>query len=249
MSVSGFFAIHIFPLVALYYSYDISCITGVTHNFLQVGNDTVLTVGRDGKTYYDPIHGITLHIPNDSLPLDIEEITVTIKVGFTDHNFSDGMITCSATVSLQCSPHVLFTKDVFLEVPHSVSSLNTSDLCFVKLKDDTCKTEVYNGIFPLYHPYGVIMTDSFSSYVIVKGKRFFYSRSLLRKSYLSRHKWSFCKLLSVKQSKQHGVIKLKDQFNLNLFWFGIKKISSNNGDTNTFSFMVTQYTPTGFYVS
>ena len=214
-----------------------------------MGEDIVFTVGRDGKTYYDPIHGITLHIPNDSLPLDIEEIKVTIKVGFTDHNFSDDMTTCSATVSLQCSPRVLFTKDVFLEVPHSVLSLNTSDLYFVKVKDDTYKTEVYNGIFPLYHPYGVIMTKSFSSYVIVKGKRYFYSQSLLRKSYLSRHKWNFCKLLSVKQSKQREVTKFKDQLNLNLFWFGIKKISSNNDNTNTFSFMVTQYTPTGFHVS
>ena len=223
----------------------------VTHNFLQVGDDIVFTMGRDGKTYYDPIHGITLHIPNDSLPLDIEGIKVAIKVGFTDRNFSDDMTTCSTTVSLQCSPHVLFTKDVFLEVPHSASSLNTSDLCFVKFKGDTCETEVYNGIFPLYHPYGVIMTKSFSSYVIVKGKRYFYSRSLLRKSYLSRHKWNFCKLLSVKQSKQREVTKFKDHLNLNLnlFWFSIKTIGSNYDDINTFSFMVTQYTPTGFHVS
>ena len=213
-----------------------------------MGSDIVYTVGRDGKTYYDPVHGITLHIPNDSLPHGIEEIRVNIKVGFTDHNLTDDMTMCSATVSVQCSPHVLFTKDVFLEIPHSVSSLNTSNLCFVKFKDESCETEFYSGIFPIYHPYGIIMTKSFSSFVIVKGKRFFYSQSLLRKSYLSRHKISFCKLLSTKQPKQHEVAN-RDQLNTNLFWFGIKKTSSNNDDTNTFSFMVTQYTPTGFYVS
>ena len=37
----------------------------------------------------------TIHIPNDSLPLDIEEIKVIIKVGFIDRNFSDDMTTCS----------------------------------------------------------------------------------------------------------------------------------------------------------
>ena len=219
---------------------------GVTHNFLQVGKDIVFTVGRDGKTYYDPIHGVTLHIPNDSLPLDIKEIKVTIKVGYTDLNLSDDMTTCSATVSIQCSPHVLFTKDVFLEVPHSVSLFNTSDLCFVKFKDDMCKTEVYNGMFPVDHPYGVIMTKSFSSYVIVKGKRFFYSQSLLRKSYLPRsYKRSFCKL----QSKEYEGTKFKDQVDQsNLFWLGIRKIITGN-ENNIFSFMVAQYTPTGLYVS
>ena len=214
-----------------------------------MGSDIVYTVGRDGKTYYDPVHGITLHIPNDSLPHGIEEIRVTIKVGFTDHNLSDDMTMCSATVSVQCSPHVLFTKDVFLEIPHSVSSLNTGDLCFVKFKDDTCETEFYNGIFPAYHPYGVIMTMSFSSYVIVKGRRFFYSQSLLlRKSHLPRsYKQSFCKLLSTKQSKQSKVTQLDQVDQSNLFWLGIRKFSTNN--KNTFSFMVAQYTPTGFYVS
>ena len=212
-----------------------------------MGSDIVYTVGRDGKTYYDPVHGITLHIPNDSLPHGIEEIRVTIKVGFTDHNLSDDMTMCSATVSIQCSPHVLFTKDVFLEIPHSVSSLNTSDLCFVKFKDDTCETEVYNGIFPANHPYGVIMTTSFSSFVIVKGRRFFNSQSLLlRKSHLPRsYKQSFCKLL---QSKQSKVTQLDQVDQSNLFWLGIRKFSINNKNT-TISFVVAQNTPTGFYVS
>ena len=228
-------------------------ITGATHNFIQVGSDTVFTVGRDRKTHYDPVHGITLHIPSDSLPHGTEEIEITIKVGFTDHHLSADMIMCNATVALQCVSHeVLFTKDVFLEIPHSVSLEDTSDLCFVKFKNDACETdygEVYNGIFPIDHPYGVIMIKSLSSFVIVKGKRFLYSQSSLRKSHLPQIKKCYCKLLSMEQSKEYEATMVKHQtVQSNLFWLGIKKISAIDNN-NIFLFMVAQYTPTGFYVS
>ena len=206
-------------------------------------------MGRDGKTSYDPVHGITLHVPDNSLPHGTEEIKIIVKVGFIDHDLGrSDMVISSATVALQCVPSVTFTKDVFLEIPHSASSTDTSDLCFVKFKDETDCGEVYNGIFPMNHPYGVIMINCFSSFVIVKGKRLFYSKSSLRQT-LPQQKRHFCKL----QSRiSHGHKKSKnyvDQSNSNLFWLGITKVSSNNEDDNTFSFVVAQYTPTGFYVS
>ena len=224
--------------------------TGVIDNLIQVGADTVFNVGRDGKTCYDPVHGITLHVPYDSLPGDTEEIKIIIKVGFTDRDLGSDMVMCSATVSLQCVPPVvMFTKDVFLEVPHSASSADTSDLCFVKFKEKTDFGEIYNGIFPMDHPYGVIMTNSFSSFVVVKGRKFFYSQSSLRRVHLPLRERRFCKL----QSKNcHRLAKLRnhvDQSNSNLFWLGVKKISTNNENNNTFSFLVAQCTPTGFNVS
>ena len=224
-----------------------NCIPYVT-GLIQVGTDIVFTVGKDGKTCYDPVHGITLHVPNDSLPRSTEEIKITIKVGFTDFDIGSDMVICSATVALQCVPSVTFTKDVFLEIPHSASSAGTGDLCFIMFKDETDYGEVYNGIFPIDHPYGVIMTKSFSSFVIVKGKRFFNSQSFLRKTYLPQHKRHFCKLQS---RNWHRIAKFKnhvDQSNLTLFWLGVNKISTNNEDNNTLSFVVAQYTPTGFNV-
>ena len=200
-------------------------VTGSTHDFMQVGNDIVFTVGRDGKTCYNPVHGITLHIPDNSLPDGIEQIKITIKVGFSDHDLGSDMVICSATVALQCVPQVVFIKDVFLEIPYSASLLDTSNLCFIKFKDDNHQAEVYNGIFPIDHPYGVIMINSFSSFVIVKGKKLFYSQAYLRKSHLPQHdKRQFCKPLSREQSKQYGIAKFKgcaDQSNSNLVWFGL----------------------------
>ena len=218
-------------------------VAGPTHNFIQVGSDIVFDVGRDGKTCYDPVHGITLHVPNDSLPPSTEGIKITIKVGFTDHDLGSDMVMCSAVVAIQCVPPITFTKDVFLEVPHSVSSADASDLCFVKFQDETGYAgEIYNGIFPTDYPYGVIMINSFSSYVIVKGKRYFYSQSSLRKRHLPQYKRHL-------QSRNWHRITKFDQSNLICFWLGITKISTNNENNNTFSFMVAQYTPTGFNVS
>ena len=228
----------------------------ITHKFIQIGSDSVFTVGREGTDRYDPVHGITLYIPSNSLPHDTKEVEVTIKVGFASHNFSPDMVACSATIVIQCVPQVLFTKHVFLEVPHSVSSADTSDLCFVRFKDDAYQSddgEVHKGIFPPDHPYGVIMTNSFSSHVVVKGKRYFNHQSLLRKSSLKyTHKEKFSRL--VKRRADHRQLHCDGHDCTRSFWFCVSRSrvgagSNKNRADCTFSFSVAQYTPTGFQVS
>ena len=219
------------------------------HNFIQIGDKSLITIGRDVCTYYDPVHGITLHVPEDSLPQHVEKVEVTIKVGFTEHQLDSDMIICSATVALHCAPQVLFTKDVFLEIPHSFSSTDTSDLWFVKFKDDVEETgygEIHKGIFPPEHPYGVIMTNSFSSYLIVNGRRYF---RCLKKTRLCQSKRLFCKLLQSKRQRKHLGRELMDKSYSNSFWFGVSKVTSSDNETYRYQFHISQYTPTGFQVS
>jgi len=224
---------------------------GPKHSFAQIGGERVITIGRDANAYYDPVHGITLHIPEDSLPQHVERVEVTIKVGFTEHQLDSDMIMCSATVALQCVPQVMFTKDVFLEIPHSFSSSDTSDLWFVKFNNDmggSVYGEMHRGIFPPEYPYGVVMTNSFSSYMIVNGKRYFLPQ---QKTHLCRSKRLFCKLVQKKNLRKHEGRyhkELVDKSNLNSFWFGVTKFCSDNEDYK-FHFFVSQYTPTGFQVS
>ena len=226
----------------------------IHYSFVQIGNDSgVFTVGRDSKTHYDPVHGITLHIPSDSLPCGVDQITVSIKVGFSYHNLDVDMVMCSATVALQCVPPVIFTKDVFLEVPHSASSADSSELCFVKFKDDVCETgygEVYNGIFPVDYPYGVITMRSFSSYVIVKGKRYLNHSSLRR----TRLQWSKRKWVRGLNKRREVVSHISSYSDGQLckpssssFWLCVSRISTSN--EIKFLCAVTQCTPTGFEVS
>ena len=221
----------------------------ITHKFVQIGDDSVFTVGRDGETFYDPIHGITVHIPSDSLPYGIEQVKVTVKVGFTDHDFSVvDMVVCSATIVIYCVPQVLFTKDVFLEIPHS-SPLDTSNLHFIKFKDDQSEYgEVHKGVFSPDYPYGVIMTNSFSSHVIVKGKRYFTHQSLLKKSSVRHiYKAKFPRLL--KKIAKHECLQCDGGACRSLFWFCVSRVDSGNGADCKFSFTIAQYTPTGFQVS
>ncbi|XP_065887612.1 uncharacterized protein [Dysidea avara] len=225
-----------------------------THNLTQIGDDGIITVGRGVSTYYDPVHGITLHVPEDSLSQHVEKVEVTIKVGFTEHQLDSDMIMCSATVALQSVPQVLFTKDVFLEIPHSFSSTDTSDLWFVKFKDDTDETdygEICRGIFPPEHPYGVLLTRSFSSYVIVKGRRYFRVQLSPWKIPLQKPKRrNFCKLKQREIVYKYGRLEYDGQthqpISSNSFWFCVGKTGTNNETDNKFLFSVAQYTPTGF---
>ena len=227
----------------------------IHYSFVQIGKDSgVFTVGRDSKIHCDPVHGITLYIPSNSLPDDVEQITVTIKVGFSYHNLSAGMVMCSATVALQCVPQVMFTKDVFLEIPHSASSADSNDLCFVKFKDDVCETghsEVYNGIFPVDYPYGVITTRSFSSYVIVKGKRFLIHSSLKK----TRLQWSKRKWIHALNKKRKITSHISSYSDGQLckpssssFWLCVSRISVSS-EIEKFLCVISQCTPTGFEVS
>ena len=228
----------------------------IQYNFVQIGDDIDFTVGRDGKTHHDSVHGITLHIPSDSLPCNVEQIRVTVRVGFSYHELGADMTMCSATVAIKCSPHVLFTKDVFLEVPHSASSADTSDLCFVKFSDDVCETntvysEVYNGTFPVDYPYGVIATRSFSSYVIVRGKRYLYHSSMKKtRMQWSKRKWMHTlskrnKIVSHVGSYSDGHLSKPSSSS---YWLCVSKMSMGN-EIEKFLCAVSQCTPTGFRVS
>ena len=83
-------------------------------------------------SYYDPVYGITLHVPGDSLPQHVEKGDMTIKVGFNEHQLDSDTIICSATVALHLIPKYCSPRNLFLEISHSFSSMDTSDLRFVK---------------------------------------------------------------------------------------------------------------------
>ena len=221
------------------------------YSFAQIGKDNVFTVGRGGKTHHDSDQGIILHFPSNSLPSDVEQTTVTVKVGFSHHNLSPDMVICSATVALQCVPKVLFTKDVFLKVPHSASSADSNDLCFIKFEDDTDFGEVYNGVFPVDYPYGVITMRSFSSYVIVKGKRYLNHSALKR----TRFQWSKRKWVYTLNKKRKLVPHISSYSDGHLckpsstsFWLCVSKISVTK-EMKKFLCVVSQCTPTGFQVN
>ena len=236
----------------LYVSCDIA-VELSTCGFTQIGDGIVITVRRDGAVSYDPVHGSMLHVAADSLPDDVDEVTITTKHGFNACKLHSSMQACSATVYFEIEPVIEFTKDVFIEIPHSYSSADTQDLCFVKFDRDMDSTgygEILPGLFPPDYPYGVITTRTFSSFKISTKKKF-QSNKVERKSRV--HKLKPQQLRSaakVTKSKESHLIKkqlpvsntaVDQNVTPNAYWFGI----TESADKHTIFLSLSQFTPTG----
>ena len=224
-----------------------------TCGFTQIASEIVLTVGRDGGVSYDPVHGSMLHVAEDSLPGGIDEVTITRKHGFNACKLHSSMLTCSATVYFEIEPFIEFTKDVFIEIPHSYSSVDTQDLCFVKFERDMDSTgtgEVLPGLFPPDYPYGVITTRTFSSFK-VSTKKQFQPNKVERKSRVRKvkpqHLRSEAKITKSKEShlikKQLSVSDavIDQSVTPNAYWFSI----TESADKRTILLSLMQFTPTG----
>jgi len=224
---------------------------------MMIGTVDTFTVDRDGASIYDPVHGTTLFITSDSLPMETNDVEITRRSGYNACNLHKSMQGCSATIWFECHPPIEFTKDIHIEIPHSFVSSDTSKLCFVKYEDDMDSTgsgEILSGLFPPQYPYGVIAVRSFSAYRISTKKQL-QSKKLKNKSLISkpqrrslRNKVKLCKTkpserLEEKIESQEPV-EMDDKHIPDSYWLGI--IEHSNKHTVVFS--ISQCTPTGHVV-
>ena len=132
-----------------------------TCGFTQIGSEVII-VGRDGTMSYDPVHGGMLHVCEDSLPDGIDEVMITRKQGYNSCKLHSSMQICSATVYFETKPSIEFTKNVFIEMPHSFSSIDTQDLCFVKYDHEMdfycCVVDINQFLFILTLHYNLMIT-------------------------------------------------------------------------------------------
>ena len=229
-----------------------------TSDFTQIGSEVTITVGRDGAFIYDPIHGTTLFIPRDSLPVGTSSVEITRKSGFnTCSTLHPSMQGCSATVCFECCPPILFTKDVHIEIPHCFVSYDTSGLCFVKYDDGMDSTgygEMLSGLFPPEYPYGVIAVRSFSAYRISTKKRvgLKLARKLVTKSIFNpqilclqvKSANSINGLSTKKECISKWSVSCADSNTPKSYWLGINE----NSDKRTVSISLSHCTPTGYEV-
>ena len=219
-----------------------------TYNITQM-ESKAFTVGRDGAVNYDPVHGSSLHVAEDSLPDGIDEVTIIRRHGLNPCKLHSSMQLCSAIVYFETEPLIEFTKDVHIEIPHCFSSVNTQELCFVKydhFMDYTGFGEIHlGGIFPADYPYGVISTKTFSAYSISTKKQW-RMKALGRKarvrklqSQLLHNKFKSLNINKKRQPSNHTHDGIP-----NGYWLGVKEST----DKRTISFLLSQCTPTGYKV-
>ena len=225
-----------------------------TCGFMEIGSAQTFTVGRDGVYIYDPVHGTTLFIPNNSLPKGTGEIEITRKSGFNACNPHKSMQGCSATIWFECHSPIVFTKDVHIEIPHSFVSSDTSELCFVKYNDDMDSTgygEILSGLFPPEYPYGVIAVRSFSAYRISTKKQL-QPKKLENKNRISKlQRQSLRNKVKVVKPKHSELLEkefasqepaVMDGNHIpDSYWLGIIETS----EKRTIFFSLSQCTPTG----
>ena len=228
-----------------------------TCGFTQIGNGIVnVGVGREGAMLYDAIHGSMLYVAEDSLPDGIDEVTITMKHGFNACKLDASMQTCSATIYFEIEPAIEFIKDVFIEMPHSFSSLDTQELCFVKFSHDMDSTgsgEILLGLFPVEYPYGIITTRTFSSYKISTKKKY-QNKKLEKKSPVRKLRLEHLRSeAKVTKSKELQLIKKDSSVSSTVdhgltpsaYWFSI----TESTDKHTVFLSMSQFTPTGYKVT
>ena len=112
-------------------------------------------------------YGLRLHIPNNSLPEDLNKCHLRIQVAVSgEFELSEDGILVSAVYSFS---HDLGDKElrrsVLLEMQHCANTNALNDLCVVRATDVPCKFEVFpGGDFTSRESYGAINLCRFSRF-------------------------------------------------------------------------------------
>ena len=134
---------------------------------------TSLVVTKSAKYFHWKGFGFNLHIPEGSLPHDLDQCNIDIVVSFAgQYKFPDNYHLVSAVYWLRCDPNCRFTKPVSIEIQHCSPRKNFAKLCFVR-SHCTQKQLPYQfrqtgGLFTEYCSYGSKELRSFSGYSIVQ---------------------------------------------------------------------------------
>ena len=112
--------------------------------------------------------GLKIHIEENSLPADIEQMTVNIKASISGHYESpEDYERVSAVFWFQCEPNIELKKQVTVEIQHCAMSEHMSELSFARAM---CTQEklpytfklLDGGQFSNQSSYGVLSLNRFS---------------------------------------------------------------------------------------
>ena len=111
--------------------------------------------------------GLKLHIDEGSLPLGIDQCTLTIKASLAgQYEFPDNSYLVSAIIWLRCEPMCKFTKPVMVKMQHCARPENVLKLKFVRAvcsqKQLPYTFKELGGDFTSHSSYGVVEVNGFS---------------------------------------------------------------------------------------
>ena len=117
-------------------------------------------------------YGLSLHIPENSLPHNLQQCSIHIKATIMgDDQLPQDTHLVSAVYSIECVPKCRFSQPLTLEIQHCAKPENASRLCFLKATsvddhEEGVMFEAVAGNFLGHSLYGFTELDSFSRYGI-----------------------------------------------------------------------------------
>ena len=125
-------------------------------------------------------YGLSLHIPENSLPDNLHQCSIHIKASIMgDYQLPQDTHLVSAVYWMECVPKCQFSEPLTLEVQHCAKPETISKLCFVKSNFKEAKA-IFRAVdstfdqcvFPYNTSYGFIELNGFSGYgVAQKGSK------------------------------------------------------------------------------
>ena len=136
-----------------------------------IAETSVLVTNSEQLFSWDEF-GLSLHIPENSLPDNLQQCSIHIKATIMgDYQLPQDTHLISAVYWIECVPKCRFSEPLTLEIQHCAKPENTSKLCFVKstsidYREERVTFEEVAGNFLGRSSYGFTELDSFSKYGI-----------------------------------------------------------------------------------
>ena len=115
-------------------------------------------------------YGLSLHIPENSLPDNLQQCSIHIKATIMgDYQLPQDTHLVSAVYRIKCVPKCRFSQPLTLEIQHCAKPENTSKLCFIRSTstshhDERINFDAVAGNFSSRNSYGFIELNSFCRY-------------------------------------------------------------------------------------
>ena len=129
-----------------------------------VAETSVLVTNSEQLFSWDE-YGLSLHIPENSLPDNLQQCSIHIKASIMgDNQLPQDTHLVSAVYQMECVPKCQFSQPLTLEIQHCTTQGELAQLHF--LKDDSKDhsgifTTIDGGTFPHYSSYGFIELNEF----------------------------------------------------------------------------------------
>ena len=141
---------------------------------MEISAKTTVIVTKHRQHFYWEGYGLILHIPDDSLPPDMDQCSIDIMVSIRGHyKFPENYYPVSAVYWLRCNPYFKFIKSVSIEIQHCAPRTNSANLCFVR---SSCTQQQLpyqfklsaGGVFKENSAYGRKEVQGFSAYSVTQ---------------------------------------------------------------------------------